>query len=97
MNKAELCDQLATRAGLSKADATKAVDAFVDICTENLCAGDSIVLVGFGTLARNHRAARQGRNPQTGATMQIAESYGVKFKVGKKLKDAVNEAAGVKA
>ncbi|HLD17149.1 MAG TPA: HU family DNA-binding protein [Coxiellaceae bacterium] len=97
MNKAELCDEMANRAGLSKADALRALDSMLEISTEALCKGDSLVLVGFGTLVRSHRAARQGRNPQTGVTMKIPASYNVKFKAGKKLKDSVNEAEGVAA
>ncbi len=90
MNKGELIDSVATRAGLSRADATKAVDAFVDSITATLAAGGQVSLVGFGTFRVKARAARAGRNPRTGETIQIKASNVPGFKAGKGLKDAVN-------
>jgi DNA-binding protein HU-beta len=90
MNKAELIDAVAGSADLSKADATRAVDAVVDNITESLRNGDSVTLVGFGTFEVRDRAARSGRNPQTGETIQIKASRAPAFKAGKALKDAVN-------
>ncbi|RRQ20827.1 HU family DNA-binding protein [Thiohalobacter thiocyanaticus] len=90
MNKAELIDAVADSANLSKADATRAVDAVLDAVTGALKKGEQVSLVGFGTFEVRERAARQGRNPQTGATIQIAASKAPAFKAGKALKDAVN-------
>ena len=90
MNKAELIDAVADSADLSKADATRAVDAVLDTVTGALKRGEQVSLVGFGTFEVRERAARQGRNPQTGATIQIAASRAPAFKAGKALKDAVN-------
>lgn len=90
MNKAQLIDSIADKSGLSKADAGKALDAFVDSVTEGLSNGDRIALVGFGSWSVDHRDARTGRNPQTGAAIQIAAKKVVKFKVGAGLAKAVN-------
>ena len=90
MNKAELIDAVASTADLSKASATQAVDAVVDTITQSLRKGDSVTLVGFGTFEVRARAARTGRNPQTGAEIQIKASKAPAFKAGKALKDAVN-------
>ena len=90
MNKTELVAAVAEQAGLSKKDAEAAVKAFTDVVAEALKAGDKIQLVGFGTFEVSERAAREGRNPQTGATMKIAASKAPKFKAGKALKDLVN-------
>ena len=90
MNKAELIDAVASSADLSKASATEAVDAVVDTITESLRNGDSVTLVGFGTFEVRARAARTGRNPQTGEEIQIKASKAPAFKAGKALKDAVN-------
>ena len=90
MNKGELIDAVATSAGLSRADATKAVDSVLDNVTRTLAGGDSVSLVGFGTFSVKHRAARMGRNPRTGEAIQIAASKVPGFKAGKALKDAVN-------
>jgi DNA-binding protein HU-beta len=90
MNKAELIDAVTTQAGLQKADATRAVDAVFDAITAALKSGDSVALVGFGTFAVKGRAARSGRNPRTGETIEIAASKAPVFKAGKALKDAVN-------
>jgi DNA-binding protein HU-beta len=90
VNKAELIDAIAASAGLSKADAGKALDATLAAVTGALKGGDSVSLVGFGTFQVKERAARTGRNPQTGATIQIAAAKVPGFKAGKALKDAVN-------
>jgi DNA-binding protein HU-beta len=90
MNKTELIDAVASSADLSKADATRAVDAVVDNITEALRKGNSVTLVGFGTFEVRDRAARAGRNPQTGETIQIKASKAPAFKAGKAFKDAVN-------
>jgi DNA-binding protein HU-beta len=91
MNKTELVAAIAERTELSKKDSEKALKAFVDVVTEELKKGEKIQLVGFGTFEVSKRAAREGRNPQTGATMKIAASIAPKFKAGKALKDAVNK------
>lgn len=90
MNKSELIDAVATGADISKADAGRAVDALVGTVTDALKKGDSVTLVGFGTFLVRDRAARTGRNPKTGAVLQIAASKVPAFKAGKALKDAVN-------
>jgi DNA-binding protein HU-beta len=90
MNKAELIDAVAESTGLSKAEATRAVDAVIQSISEALRRGDQVSLVGFGTFSVKHRAARTGRNPRTGEMMQIAPSSQPSFKAGKALKDAVN-------
>ena len=91
MNKAELIAAVAENAELTKKDAEKALKAFVDVVTEQLKEGEKVQLVGFGTFEVSERAAREGRNPQTGETMKIAASKAPKFKAGKALKDMVNE------
>lgn len=90
MNKTEFIAAVAEKAEISKKDSEKALKAFVDVVTEQLKAGDKVQLVGFGTFEVSERAAREGRNPQTGETMQIAASKSPKFKAGKALKDAIN-------
>jgi DNA-binding protein HU-beta len=90
MNKAELIDAVASSADLSKAAATRAVDALVDTITETLRKGDSCTLVGFGTFEVRERSARTGRNPQTGEAIQIKASKAPAFKAGKAFKDALN-------
>ena len=90
MNKAELVDAVAGAANLSKADAGRAVDAVVEGITSALKRGEQVSVVGFGTFSVKHRAARSGRNPRTGETIQIAASNVPGFKAGKGLKDAVN-------
>ena len=90
MNKSELIDAIAAAADLPKASATRALDAVVDSITDSLQKGDSVALVGFGTFAVKHRAARAGRNPQTGATIQIKAANVPGFKAGKAVKGAVN-------
>lgn len=90
MNKSELIDAIAASADISKASAGRALDAVVDSITGALQKGDSVSLVGFGTFQVKPRAARTGRNPQTGAEIQIAAANVPSFKAGKALKDAVN-------
>lgn len=90
MNKTELITAIAENAEISKKDAEKALKAFSDAVTEELKKGGKVQLVGFGTFEVSERAAREGRNPQTGKTMKIAACKAPKFKAGKALKDAVN-------
>jgi DNA-binding protein HU-beta len=90
MNKAELINAVAESTKLSHADADRAVQSVLHSITSALRNGDQVVLVGFGTFTVKHRAARTGRNPQTGQTIQIAASKVPGFKAGKALKDAVN-------
>lgn len=89
MNKSELVSAMAAKANLSKKDAEAALNAFTDVVADTLKKGDKIALVGFGTFETRERAAREGRNPQTGATIKIAASKVPAFKAGKALKDAV--------
>ena len=91
MNKTELVAAMADKAGLSKKDAEGALKSFIEVVTEELKKGEKVQLVGFGTFEVAERAAREGRNPQTGATMKIAASKAPKFKPGKALKDEVNK------
>ncbi|MBC5689896.1 HU family DNA-binding protein [Mediterraneibacter sp. NSJ-55] len=90
MNKTELVAAIAETAEISKKDSEKALKAFIDVVTEQLKKGDKVQLVGFGTFEVSERAAREGRNPQTGKTMKIAACKAPKFKAGKALKDALN-------
>ncbi|MDP4933175.1 MAG: HU family DNA-binding protein [Salibacteraceae bacterium] len=90
MNKAELIEAMAEGAGISKADAKKALDAFIDTTTNALKTGDRVALVGFGSFAVSERSARTGRNPQTGKEINIAAKKVVKFKAGADLGNAVN-------
>ena len=90
MNKTDLVDAVAQATDTSKADAANAVDAVLDTITDALKSGDGVQLIGFGNFSVSDRAARQGRNPRTGETIQIAASKQPKFKAGKALKDAVN-------
>ena len=90
MNKAQLIDAVADATDLSKASAGRAVESVLDIITSSLKGGDAVTLVGFGTFTTRNRAARAGRNPRTGATIQIPASTLPVFKPGKALKDAVN-------
>ena len=90
MNKTEFITAVAEKAEISKKDSEKALKAFVDVVAEQLKAGDKVQLVGFGTFEVSERAAREGRNPQTGETMTIAACKAPKFKAGKALKDAIN-------
>ncbi len=90
MNKAEFIDSVASKADMSKAEATTAVDAVLDSVTAALKDGEQITLVGFGTFLVRKREARTGRNPRTGEPLQIKASNVPSFKAGKALKDAVN-------
>ncbi len=90
MNKGDLIESVAKQSGLSKADAGRAVDAVLDSITGTLMTGDKVTLPGFGTFSTSKRAARQGRNPLTGATIQIKAKTVAKFKAGSKLTEAVN-------
>ncbi|MEX6780163.1 HU family DNA-binding protein [Pseudomonas aeruginosa] len=90
MNKAELIDSIAAQADMPKAAAGRALDAFIETVTGALKAGDSVTLVGFGTFQVKDRAARTGRNPQTGKAIEVAAAKVPGFKAGKSLKDAVN-------
>lgn len=91
MNKSDLVAAIAEKAELSKKDAEKALTAFEDVVTEELMNNGKVQLVGFGTFDVSERAAREGRNPQTGAAMPISASKAPRFKAGKKLKDAINK------
>lgn len=90
MNKSELIDAIAASADIPKAAAGRALDAVIDSITGALKDGDSVVLVGFGTFAVKERAARTGRNPQTGQPIEIKAAKVPSFKAGKALKDSVN-------
>ena len=90
MNKTELVAAIADQAELSKKDSEKALKAFTDVVAEELKKGEKVQLVGFGTFEVSKRAAREGRNPQSGAVMKIAASKSPKFKAGKALKDMLN-------
>ncbi|ELX8379271.1 nucleoid-associated protein HU-beta [Providencia vermicola] len=90
MNKSQLIDQIASEANISKAAAGRVVDAFVASVTSSLSKGDDVALVGFGTFTVRERAARTGRNPQTGKEIKIAAAKVPAFRPGKGLKDAVN-------
>ncbi len=90
MNKAQLIDSMADKAGLSKADAKKALDAFMQSTSDALKGGDRVALVGFGSFSVAKRSERIGRNPQTGKEIKIAAKNVVKFKPGSDLADSVN-------
>ena len=91
MNKADLVAKVAEKSGLTKKDAEKAINALVASVQEALVKKDKVQLIGFGTFEVKERAARTGRNPQTGEAIKIAASKAPVFKVGKALKDAVNK------
>ena len=90
MNKTELVAAMAEQTNLSKKDAEAALKAFIDVVSEELKKGERVQVVGFGTFEVSERAAREGRNPQTGETMEIKASKTPKFKAGKALKDMMN-------
>ncbi len=90
MNKQELVASMAGKSGLTKADSEKALNAFTAAVADALGKGDSVQLVGFGTFAVSQRSARTGKNPRTGAKLQIAAKKVAKFKAGKALADKVN-------
>lgn len=89
MNKQELIEEIASSAGINKAAASKVIDAFTNSITAALKKGESVSLIGFGTFAVSERAARTGRNPQTGKEIQIAARKAPAFRAGKALKDAL--------
>ncbi|MDR5611154.1 HU family DNA-binding protein [Arsenophonus sp.] len=89
MNKTELINQIADKTSLTKKDSEKALNVFIETVTEELKAGNDVQLVGFGSFQVKQRAAREGRNPQTGKVIQIAASNVPSFKAGKTLKEAV--------
>jgi DNA-binding protein HU-beta len=90
MNKGELVSAIAEKSELTKVNSEKALQAFMDIVKEQLATGDDVILIGFGTFKVAERAAREGRNPQTGAKLQIAAKKVVKFSPGKALEESVN-------
>ena len=90
MNKAELVAKMAEKSGMTKKDTEVALNSFMASVEESLVAGEKVQLVGFGTFETRERAAREGRNPQTGETMEIKASKTPKFKAGKALKDMMN-------
>ncbi|MDD2583352.1 MAG: HU family DNA-binding protein [Bacteroidales bacterium] len=89
MNKAELISAIAEQSGLTKIDSKKALDAFIDVAGETLKSGERLTLVGFGSFSVTERNARNGRNPQTGATIHIPAKKVVKFKPGAELEEMV--------
>ena len=91
MNKAELVNAIATKTGATKKAAEDSLNAFVSVVSNALAKGDKVQLVGFGTFETRKRAARKGRNPQTGAEMKIPASKAPSFKAGKALKEKVNK------
>ncbi len=91
MNKAELIDAISAESKLTKADSARALDAFVNATSKALKKGDRVALVGFGSFSVAKRAARSGRNPQTGKTIKIAAKKVAKFKAGAELKKTVNK------
>lgn len=90
LNKNELADAVAGQTGMTKADSAGAIDAVFDSIAKELSGGGEVRLIGFGNFSVAHRAARKGKNPSTGATIDIAASNAPKFKAGKALKEAVN-------
>ncbi|SAL05938.1 histone family protein DNA-binding protein [Caballeronia calidae] len=92
MNKQELIDAVASESGTSKIAAEEAINAVLNTISKEVAAGNAVQLVGFGTFGSGERAARTGRNPQTGETIEIAAAKTVKFTAGKAFKDAVNQA-----
>ena len=89
MNKAELIDSIASEADITKADAKKALDAFIDTTTKALKKGNRVALVGFGSFSVSKRSARKGRNPQTGKEIKIPAKKVVKFKPGAELSEKI--------
>lgn len=89
-SKQDVIDRIADQTSFTKSDVSKVLDGFFDTITTGLADGKQVVFVGFGTFSTSERAARTGRNPQTGEEIQIAASTVAKFKAGKALKDAVN-------
>lgn len=91
MNKSELVETIANNTGVTKADANRVIDTFMHAVTDALKNGDQVVLPGFGSFSTGNRAARTGRNPQTGQAIEIKASRVAKFKAGKSLKEAVQQ------
>lgn len=92
MNKSELIEAMANGSGVTKADAHRVLQTFMETITNALKSGDQVVIPGFGSFSTGNRSARTGRNPQTGKTIEIKASRVAKFKAGKALKEAVQEA-----
>lgn len=90
MNKADLIEKVAKDCDMTKVVAEQVLNSILSAITDSVVAGDKVSLIGFGTFSVSERAAREGRNPQTGKTIQISARKGVKFKAGSKLVDAVN-------
>jgi len=90
MNKAQLIDAIAGEAEITKADAKKALDAFIKVTSDSLKTGGRVALVGFGSFGVSERSARTGRNPQTGKEIEIPAKKVVKFKAGSELSDSIN-------
>ena len=90
MTKQELVEKMAAKSGLTKADSERALNAFQEVVSEELSKGGKVTMTGFGTFATSKRAAREGRNPRTGEPVKSAARNAVSFKVGSKLKEAVN-------
>lgn len=91
MTKSQLVEAIAAKSGLTKADSSRALEAFMDVVGETLKKGDKITLTGFGSFGVSRRAAREGRNPKTGLPVKIAARNSVSFKAGSKLKETVNQ------
>lgn len=91
MNKGQLVEAIAAKSGLTKADSSRALEAFMDVVADTLAKGEKITLTGFGTYGVSKRAAREGRNPRTGLPVKIAARNSVSFKAGSKLKERVNK------
>jgi DNA-binding protein HU-beta len=91
MNKQELIDAVASKAGTSKTAADETINAVFETISKTVAAGDTVQLIGFGSFGSGERAARTGRNPQTGETIKIAAAKTIKFTAGKAFKDAVNQ------
>ena len=90
-HRQEFIEAIAAKSGLTKADSSRAVEAFIETVTSTLKKGDKVTLTGFGVFSVSKRAARNGRNPRTGEVVKISASNSVKFKTGSKLKDAINK------
>ena len=91
MTKSEVVEDMAAKSGLTKADSSRALEAFMDVVGETLKKGDKITLTGFGSYSVSRREAREGRNPKTGLPVKIAARNSVSFKAGSKLKESVNK------
>ncbi|MBQ1496118.1 MAG: HU family DNA-binding protein [Bacilli bacterium] len=91
MSKQELIEAIAAKSGLTQADSSRALGAFIEVVTGTLKKGDKVTLTGFGVFSVSKREARNGRNPRTGEVVKIAASNSVKFKTGSKLKEAINK------